>query len=177
MRDYLTWLVESPHGRDESKNGNNHETWYDVQVASLALYTGQLDLARTTLHRSRQRIAAQIEPDGRQPRELERTRAWNYSVFNLTAFFQLGALGERTGVDVWNSRSSDSRSLRQALEFLIPFATGARRWSYPEIAGFQPGALHWLLRRAAAVWKEPRYRALADRVGGGRPRTDLIVPW
>ncbi len=41
MREYLLWLVESVHGKDESKNGNNHETWYDVQVASLALYTGQ----------------------------------------------------------------------------------------------------------------------------------------
>ena len=36
MRDYLTWLLESPHGQAEAKNGNNHETWYNVQVASLA---------------------------------------------------------------------------------------------------------------------------------------------
>ena len=37
MRSYLAWLRESQHGKDESQNGNNHETWYDVQVASLAL--------------------------------------------------------------------------------------------------------------------------------------------
>jgi hypothetical protein len=41
MRQYLSWLTESTHGQEESKNGNKHETWYDVQVAGLALYTGQ----------------------------------------------------------------------------------------------------------------------------------------
>ena len=93
MRAYLTWLVESPHGREESKNGNNHETWYDVQVAGLALYTGQVDVARRTLEGARARIATQIEPDGRQPRELERTRSWHYSEFNLAAFMDLATLG------------------------------------------------------------------------------------
>ena len=93
MRAYLTWLLESPHGQEESKNGNNHETWYDVQVAGLALYTGQVDVARRTLEGARARIAAQIEPDGRQPRELERTRSWHYSEFNLAAFMDLATLG------------------------------------------------------------------------------------
>ena len=45
MRAYLTWLLESPHGKGESQNGNTHETWYDVQVASLALYTNQEEVA------------------------------------------------------------------------------------------------------------------------------------
>jgi hypothetical protein len=178
MRDYLKWLVESTHGQDEAKNGNNHETWYDVQAASLALYTGQAALAKRTLERSRERIARHIEPDGRQPRELSRTRAWDYSVFNLTAFFQLARLGERVGVDLWNHRTPDGRSLRQALDFLVPIAAaGNKAWTFQQITEFRPSALHWLLRRAAVVWKEPKYRALAAQVGGGSPRTELTVRW
>jgi Alginate lyase len=176
MRAYLTWLIESPHGRDEAKNGNNHETWYDVQVAGLALYTGQRDVARRTLEESRQRIARQIEPDGRQPRELERTRSWDYSEFNLRAFFNLAALGERVGVDLWSERTSDGRSLRQALDFLVPYAAGERKWTYPQITDFRPGAIHGLLRTAAVSWTEPKYRLLAAQVGGGSARLDLIVP-
>jgi beta-lactamase superfamily II metal-dependent hydrolase len=176
MRAYLTWLVDSDHGKAESKNGNNHETYYDVQVASLALYTGQPDLARRTLEHSRERIGRQIEPDGRQPRELERTRAWDYSIMNLTGFFELGRIGERVGVDVWNHRTPDGRSLRQALDFFLPFAAGERKWPYEQITEFRPHAIHPLLRRAAVAWKEPKYRELAVKLGGGSPRLDLTTP-
>ncbi len=94
MTAYVKWLRESSHGQEEAKNGNNHETWYDVQVAALALYTGQRELCLQTLAGARGRIARQIEPDGRQPRELERTRSWDYSEFNLRAFFDLARLGD-----------------------------------------------------------------------------------
>jgi hypothetical protein len=173
MRAYLTWLIESSHGKDESRNGNNHETYYDVQVASLALYTRRQDVARRTLEISRGRIGTQIEPDGRQPRELERTRAWDYSIMNLTGFFALATLGERVGVDLWNFRAPGGRSLCQALDFLVPVAAGERPWTYQQISEFRPHALHGLLRRASVVWKEPKYRTLAARIGGSTSRLDL----
>jgi hypothetical protein len=174
MRGYLTWLLESPHGREEAKNGNNHETWYDVQVAGLAIYTGQLDVARRTLEGARARIASQFEPDGRQPKEIERTRSWHYSAFNLDAFMDLATLGERAGVDLWTYRTADGRSIRQAVDYLMPYATGERPWPFEEIA-FNPRTVHRILRRGAAAWREPRYAALADRIGGD-PKAILTVP-
>jgi hypothetical protein len=176
MRAYLTWLVDSPHGREESKNGNNHETWYDVQVAGLALYTGQVEVARRTLEGARARIASQIEPDGRQPRELERTQSWHYSGFNLAAFMDLAALGRHVGVDLRQYRTPDGRSIRQALDFLVPYAAGERTWAFDQITPFSASTLHPLLRRAAAAWKEPTYRALASKVGGGGRWLDLVIP-
>ena len=176
MREYLKWLLESSHGKDESRNGNNHETYYDVQVAGLAFYTGQSDVARRTLEESRRRIGRQIEPDGRQPRELERTRSWDYSIMNLTGFFDLAVLADKVGLDLWNYRTSDGRSIRQALDFLVPTAAGERKWTYEQINELRPASLHALLRRAAAAWKEPRYAALAARVGGSTARTDLVIP-
>jgi alginate lyase len=175
MTAYLRWLTQSPYGLDESKNGNNHETWYDVQVAGLALFTDEDDLARRTLEGARNRIARQIEPDGRQPREQERTRSWDYSIFNLRAFFDLATLGERIGVDLWNYQTSDGRSLRKALDYLVPFAAGERTWPEAQITPFRPGELHPLLRRAAVAWKEPKYRELAMKIGGSSARVDLTV--
>ena len=176
MRPYLKWLTESPHGQEESKNGNNHETWYDVQVAGLALYTGQLDMARRTLEGSRARIARQIEPDGRQPRELERTRSWDYSEFNLAAFMNLATLGTHVGVDLWNYRTPDGRGIRQALDFMVPYATGERKWPFDQITTFRAGIIHQILRRGAVAWKEPKYKALAEKIGGGGPRLILMMP-
>lgn len=173
---YMTWLLESPHGQAEAKNGNNHETWYDVQVASFALFAGKRDVAVRVLEGARQRIARQIEPDGRQPRELSRTRAWDYSLFNLTAFFQLAAIGDRVGVDLWNVRTPDGRSLGAALEWMIPFAIGEREWSHQQITPFRPQAIHWLLRRAAVAWRDPKYAALAETVGGTTEQMALTMP-
>jgi hypothetical protein len=175
MEAYLTWAIESTHGQEEARNGNNHETWYDVQVASLALFTGNRDLATRVLSGSQQRIARHVEKDGRQPRELERTRAWDYSIFNLTAFFHLATLGDRVGVDLWHFVTPDGRSLRTALDYLIPFARGDRRWPYQQVTPFRPQALSWLLRRAAKAWSEPRYEALAQQLGGANDRSALTI--
>ena len=176
MRAYLSWLIESPHGREEAKNGNNHETWYDVQVAGLALYTGQVDVARRTLEGSRGRIGRQIEPDGRQPRELERTRSWDYSEFNIAAFMDLAALGKHVGIDLWNYRTADGRSIRQAVDFMVPYAAGERKWTFDQITEFRASTIQRILRRAAVAWKEPKYKALADKIGGGGPRVILTIP-
>jgi hypothetical protein len=174
MRDYVAWLTTSTHGQEESKNGNNHETWYDVQVAALALYTGQRDLARKTLEGSRARIDRQFQPDGRQPRELERTRSFDYSEFNLTAFFNLAVLGERVGVDLWNYRSADGRSLRAGLDFLVPYAAGDKKWDFDQITPFRGSTIADILRRGAVAWREPKYRALAEKLGGGSTRVRLL---
>jgi len=176
MREYLEWLLDSPLGREENRRGNNQETWYDVQVAALALYTGQADLARSNFEDAKIDIREEFEPDGRQPRELARTRAWDYSIFNLTAFFHLSGLAHRAGVDLWNYRTSDGRSIRQALEYLIPFATGEKRFPYQQITELRPTTLHPLLRRAALVFNEPRYRQLAEQIGGGTARLTLTLP-
>jgi hypothetical protein len=109
------------------------------------------------LESARDRIRRQITPDGRQPRELERTRAWDYSVFNLTAFFHLATLGGRVGVDLWNAQP-DGRSLRAALDWLIPFATGGRPWPHKQITTFRPQAVGWLprVRRSRGVSRGTR---------------------
>lgn len=176
MGAYLTWLVESPLGREEARRNNNHETWADVQISGLALYTGQPEIARGILEGARVDIQQEFEPDGRQPRELARTRPWRYSVFNLTAFMALAVIGDRVGVDLWNFTPADGGSLRKGLDYLIPFATGEKPFPNLQLDEVRPSELHLLLRRAAASWNEPAYHELAESVGGGTQQMDLILP-
>src|SRR5438067_7680048 len=167
---FLQWMQESKNGREEAATKNNHGTYYDVQVVSYALFLRKRDLAVRVLQEARQkRIATQIEPDGRQPLELARTKAWGYSNGNLDGLMLLATLGERVGVDLWNFQTNDGRSIRKALDFLTPIALGERKWQYPELGGVKPESLFPLMRRAANVYHDTPYQALMAKV----PDVDL----
>jgi hypothetical protein len=162
FRRYLTWLRESKHGRDEDRTRNNHGTWYDVQVVTFALFVGEEAMARDVLQRvPERRIAAQIEPDGRQPLELARTRSFDYSMMNLRGMFELATLGSHVGVDLWSFETADGRGIRRALDWLIPYATGEKQWTHRQIRELAPGRLTPLLRHAAVAYREPRYQEIA----------------
>ena len=175
---FLQWMLDSKNGREEAAAKNNHGTYYDLQVISYALFVGRKDLARQILEQARQkRIATQIEPDGRQPLELARTKAWSYSNGNLDGLMELATLGERTGVDLWHFQTADGRSIRRAIDFLTPVALGESKWQYQEIGGgVKPESLFPLLRRAATAYRDQLYRAVMARVPAVNPsdRSRLI---
>jgi len=162
---YLTWLRESKNGQDESNSKNNHGTMYDVQTSTFALFVGRDDIAKEILNAVPQkRIAVQIEPDGRQPMELERTKAWSYSILNIRGHMQLMRLADCAKVNLRDARTSDGRSVRGALAFLMPFATGEKPWPYQQINGFRPLGAEILIRSAAEIFPDEKYRAAADRL-------------
>ena len=163
--EFLQWMLESKNGREEAAAKNNHGTYYDVQVVSFALFLGKTELAKSVLETARsKRIAVQIEPDGRQPLELVRTKAWSYSVGNLDGLMQLAGLGERVGVDLWNYETPNGCSIRKALDFLAPFALGEKKWTYKQLGDWRPQMLFPLIRRASAHYKDERFRALLAKV-------------
>jgi Alginate lyase len=157
---FLQWMQESKNGRDEAAAKNNHGTYYDVQVVSFALFLGRRELARQILETAKQkRIALQIEPDGRQPLELARTKAWSYSVGNLDGLMLLARLGENVDVYLWNYETHDGRSIRKALNFLTPFAFGEKKWPYQQLGQWPPQMLFSLIRRASKKYVDASFAA------------------
>jgi hypothetical protein len=149
--DYFRWLTTSKIGRGENVASNNHGTYYDVQAVSLALFLGKMDFAREKLTAAQtNRIARQIEPDGKMPRELTRTLSFHYTLFNLAAELQLAALGRSAGVDLWHYETPDGRSILKAAEFMAHFADPDRPWTYPQIQKPNRDELGKLLLRVAA---------------------------
>jgi hypothetical protein len=173
---YLHWMQTSEKGRAENAAKNNHGTWYDLQVVDLALFLGDRKLAVDTLNRVKtRRIALQVEPDGRQPLELERTNAWSYSNGNLDGLTQLAVLGDEVGVDLWNFRTADGRSIRAAVDYLLPYANGTKKWDYKQISGFHPDMLEHILERAATAYHDPRYLTAAQTLGAQRDDFETLM--
>jgi alginate lyase len=179
MREWFTaflgWMQESRNGKEEAAAKNNHGTYYDLQVASFALFLDRLPLAKEILERAKQkRIAVQIEPDGQQPLELARTNAWSYSSSNLDGMTELATLGERAGVDLWHFATPDGRSIRKAILYLAPFSFGDRKWEAQQIGGFSPQTLHSVLRRAGSRYDDAEFQSYVKRLPA-LPATDRTV--
>jgi hypothetical protein len=165
FEDYLRWLQTSKNGKDEAAAKNNHGTYYDIQTACFALFLGKDAMASNILWTAeRKRIAVQIEPDGRQPLELARTRAWGYSTANLGGLMQLATLGNHCGLDLWNFQTSDGRGIREAVDFLLPYGLREKKWNYQQLGGWSPNGFYSLLRRAAVEYPQGPYRSLLAKI-------------
>ncbi len=168
LENFLTWLQESDNGREEAKSKNNHGTHYDLLVAYLALYLDHPRLAQNVLTKMmKERIPEQIEPDGRQPLELIRTAALHYSIFNLLAWFKSALLGEHCGLNLWTYQTNDGRSIRQAIDWLLPYFYEPQKWPYQQITPLKTERIAFLLRLSAKNYNEPYFEeALRGAIPG-----------
>jgi len=174
---FLKWMLESKNGRDEAAAKNNHGTYYDVQIVSFALFLRKQDLAKSVVETAKlKRIAAQVEPDGRQPLELVRTRAWSYSNGNLDGLMLLARLAENVGVDLWSYETKDGRSIRRAFDYLYPYAVGEQKWNHQQLGEWAPQTFFPLMRRGALHFHDPKFRMMMTKVpkAGASDRERLV---
>jgi len=179
LSTYFDWLCTSTNGQHEAAARNNHGTFYDTQAIRLALVLGNTNAARQIAEAAKQkRIAFQIKPDGQQPLELERTASLSYSRLNLEALFLLATLAEHVDVDLWHYQTPDGRSLRRALDYLLPYAdTPAAKWPFEQIKHSDPTDFAPLLRQASLAYGDPKYEALLGKMpGASNKRLQLLYP-
>lgn len=128
--EYLSWLTTSPFGTTERDEKNNHGTCWLLQAASFAALLGRADV----LDDARRRLTTivvptQIDPDGRQPLELVRTKPYAYSLFNLDVLAASAwLLGGRELID-W--KTPDDRSIGGAIAWMAPFIADKAKWPLP----------------------------------------------
>lgn len=160
---------------DEHHALNNHGIWYDMQVLSFALFLHKEAFAKEYIPSVLARIPVQFETDGRQPLELERTTALGYSTFSLEAWFKTAILAAHLGSDLWNYETKDGRSLQKGLDWLIPYATGDKKWTYQQIKPYtEIDKMYFLLIEAAKQYKDEKYSRAAETVSHMAPDIELI---
>lgn len=158
FKQYLDWLITSKNGIDEANAKNNHGSWYDYQVVTIALFLDNTNLAAKYLEDVKtKRISVQIEADGKQPLEIERTTSWHYSVFNLEALCHLAMVGQKVGVDLWNYQSPGGGSIRKALDYVLPYSLNPSSWDYTQIKNITVSSLYPIVYAAKKYLDEKTY--------------------
>lgn len=149
LQQYFAWLTTSKIGVGEFDAKNNHGSFYDCQAVAIALFLGKTDFARHLILEARtNRIARQVEPDGREPLELARTKSFGYSSFNLRALIDLASMGQNLGIDLWHYHATNGGSIYRVLQFMAPYADPKLEWPFQQIHGYNHDALADLLLRA-----------------------------
>jgi len=78
---------------------------------------------------------------------------------------------------VWNYQTEDGRSLRKAIDWMLPFMTGEAKWQYKQISDPKLKEAATVLRRAANAYNEPKYeQAMAKMKDGASDMTNLLFP-
>ena len=191
---FLKWLRTSEQGQLSYNTHSNHGLGQDAQIVSYALFIGDVKFARDALENAKKgRIARQIRPDGGMPRELERTKSFNYTCKSLNSLFRLATMGEQFGIDLWNHESNISDgpfrdapgktyafnlkggSIKKALDYIAPYADPEKikDWPHKQIKPASGMRLLGLLRRAAIAYNDPHYEELIDKL----PKDKVATHW
>lgn len=135
LSEYVTWLQESPLGLEEVRKKNNHGTYYDLQVGSIAAYLGDVELLSKVFRRSRERIAGQFDENGAPTYELTRTQTQHYCAFNLQAWAHLASLADSCGDRLWDYTGPEGRGLAAAFNWQLS-QQSENEWAFDQISPF-----------------------------------------
>lgn len=164
MKEYANWLVNSPIGKDEADEHNNHGTYYSVQLVALSLFTGNITDAKSQIDTAKVRLQKQLKSDGSQPHELARTLPYNYATMNLRGFFELANLAKKIDIDLWNYKTSDDKSIKQAFDWFMPYLTNEKNWDYKQLKSPTQDQMMILLKMASKVYQRPDYEDLGRNI-------------
>jgi len=164
LRDYMVWLAYSPTGKKGAQQVNNHGSWYNYQVAALAYYNGDIGLVKKIVEKTKTMFDDQLDENGGQTHELERTRSYFYSCFNLDAITRVAIIAEKSGIPFWEYKSADNgKGIEKALDFLMPAANG-EKWDYPTKKGLELTYLAPVLVRVNKRIDNPVYKATFQKI-------------
>jgi hypothetical protein len=125
------WMTTHPNGSEEMNAKNNHAVAYFLQLAVFAQLVG--DEEKLALCRQRYKqvfLPQQMAADGSFPQELDRTKPYGYSIFQLDNMATLCQVLSRPEEDLWAFELRDGRGIRKAVEFLYPYLKDKSKWPY-----------------------------------------------
>lgn len=175
--DYLKWVTAHQYGINEMEQKNNHGTCWVMQTAMFAKLTGDTAVINFCKKRFKEiLLPGQMALNGSFPLELERTKPYNYSLFNLDAMAIICMILSDEKDNLWGFTLPDGRNMKKAIEFMYPFIKDKSTWPYKKDVMYfeyypvrQPSLIF-----GGAAYGEAKYISLWKELNG-RPENEEVV--
>ncbi|MDO4801028.1 MAG: alginate lyase family protein [Prevotellaceae bacterium] len=128
--DFKDWLLTSDNGKKESNVADNHSIAYMALLSRMAYFTGDIMLANTIQQKMSRLIFRQIDKNGQQPLELQRTCAWFYSIYNLQHIMDYCIMANSMGAKFYDR---NKQRIDAAFDYLIHFIGKPNDFPYQEL--------------------------------------------
>lgn len=132
LRQYRDWLLTSPQGTGERRATNNHGVFFDLQLAAIAAFLGDLDLLLDCHFASVARVSGHFADDGTQPHEMRRSLTQHYTAFNLHGWLSLCKLYRSCGFDL--SHQPEFSEVVRGAQWVLAQRQGA--WPHEQVEPF-----------------------------------------
>ncbi|HET9571670.1 MAG TPA: alginate lyase family protein [Bacteroidales bacterium] len=131
FKSFLGWMTTHPYGIDEMNADNNHGTCWAVSASMFAKLTDNKEVLEMCTNRFKNiLLPKQMADNGGFPRELDRTKPFGYSLFNMDAFANLAQILSTPQDNLWEFTTPDGKSLKKGMEFISPFIADKSTWPY-----------------------------------------------
>ena len=141
MRGVQKWFQtfaddsEERFGEELREGTNNIGVAYDVTMANMYLFANKTKKAKAIVDRFESlRLNRQIMADGSQPAELKRTKAFSYSVYNLTHIVDMCYLARYWYPNYYREQGS---RVEKAFEYLGQYVEKPEKFPYQQITTWE----------------------------------------
>lgn len=135
--DYLRWMDTHPYGISEQAKDNNHGACWFLQAAVFSEFTGNEPMQAYVKQKFKEiLLPCQMAEDGSFPKELNRTKPYGYSLFNLDIMGGIAQVISNANENMF-VYDHEGRSIKKGVEFLYPYIKNKEDWPYEQ------DVLHW----------------------------------
>jgi hypothetical protein len=130
---FATWMTTHEYGITEMNHHNNHSTTWMVTAAIMAKLAGRQDILDLCINRFKYILLPdQMALDGSFPYEIDRTKPYGYSLFNMDAFANAAHILSTPANNLWEFVTHDGKSLKLGMDFIVPYIEDKSSWTYGE---------------------------------------------
>lgn len=133
--EFAKWAEKSSVGKKLQQTNNNIVLAYDVTMVNMYLFAGSEDMAKEIVDEfAEKRLYRQIDENGMQSEELRRSKAFTYSVFNLTHIMDFCYLVRYWYPDYYQKYG---KRVDKAFDFLFYYSANQESFPYKQIVSWR----------------------------------------